>query len=453
MKDELIVHNLFKDSLDRFLQEDPNLRRARKQPFTYVSPLIHSLNVKQAGIFMLTGGRQVGKTTLLKQWMAALLADGIMTPDRVVFMAGELVRDDEQLRHDIAAELTHRRGLQIVIVDEVNYVKNWDKAVKFLADSGALDQTILLLSGSDSAILREAMKRFAGRRGQAEQADFVFHPLSFAETALLKEPSLRPVVEACRQSGPLADTPEYSRNQARLEALFEDYLHHGGYLTAISDWLRNGRIEPATYRTYADWLRGDMLKHNKQEKYLFEILRGILRTYASPVSWVSLSKDLSIEHHKTISDYCAILEDMHAVRIVEALSEHKLGAAPKKAKKLYFQDPFIYHTAEHMLGTCRRDAQPALAETAAVMHYARLHDPSFYIKGDKGEVDIAYVRNRRIFPVEVKWTRNVRPEELKQILSYSNGLVLGRVKETRTLMGIPCVPLVRHLLSDVPQTT
>lgn len=446
MKDELLIHNLFKEGISRFLREDPNLKRADKQPFTYVSPLINDLNFKQPGIFMLTGGRQVGKTTLIKQWISKLLTEESVPPAHIVFMAGELIRDDAELRRDINAELADKDGLQIIIIDEVNYIKDWDKAVKFLADSGALEQTVLLLSGSDSVILREAMKRFAGRRGRASRVDFVFHPLGFAETVALKDPSLKHVIDACRQYGSNADTPEYSQNLSRLEVLFEEYLQHGGYLTAIADWMRRGEIETATFRTYADWLRGDILKHNKQEKYLFDILRGILRTYASQVSWISLSKDLSIEHHKTVSDYTTILENMHAVRIVEALAEHKLDASPKKAKKLYFQDPFIYHTAEYMLQSQRDAVQPALAETAAFMHYARMYEKTFYIKGDKGEVDIAYVQGKRFFPVEVKWSRNVRPEELKQIMCYSNGLILGRVQETRSMMGIPCVPLIRHLL-------
>jgi len=447
MKDELLIHNLFKDSIGRFLREDPHLKRAAKQPFAYVSPLINDLNFQHPGVFMLTGGRQVGKTTLIKQWIAKLLAEKHVTPDRIAFMAGELIRDDAELRRDINAELMDKEGLQIIIIDEINYVKDWDKAVKFLADSGALDQTTLLLTGSDSAILREAMKHFAGRRGNASQVDFVFHPLGFAETVALKDPALQGVIDACRSNGPEADTPEYKEQLPRLEALFEDYLLHGGYLTAISDWMRLGKIETATYRTYADWLRGDILKHNKQEKYLLEVLRGILRTYASQVSWISLSKDLSIEHHKTISDYTSILEDMHAVKIMEALAEHKLDAAPKKAKKLYFQDPFIFHTAAYMLETQRKDIQPALAETAAVMHVSRMVDKIYYIKGGKGEVDIAYIKGKRFFPIEVKWSRNIRPEELKQIMCYPDGLILGRAHETRTMMGIPCVPLIRYLLS------
>lgn len=73
------------------------------------------------------------------------------------------------------------------------------------------------------------------------------------------------------------------------------------------------------------------------------MLRGIQKTYGSQVSWTALAKNLSIEHHKTVSDYCQILQSMNVLHIIEAVIEDKLTAAPKKNKKLHFQDPFIYH--------------------------------------------------------------------------------------------------------------
>jgi len=447
MRDEQHIHNLFLDDPDRFYSEDPHLRRAALQPFDYVSPLINTPEFLQPGIFMLTGGRQVGKTTLLKQWIAKMLQEGSKNAGDIAFLTGELIRDDTELRQDIMMLLEGKTAPQTIIIDEVNYVKDWDKAIKFLADAGTLEDATLILSGSDSAILRDAMKRFAGRRGKANRVDFTYYPLSFAETVQLKAPDLQAVIEACRASGYAIIPPEYTNQLSRLETLFQDYLTHGGYLTAISDWIRLGRIEPATFRTYAEWLRGDILKHNKQEKYLFEILRGIMQSYATQISWVSLSKSLSIEHHKTISDYASILEDMHAIRIQEALAEHKLSAAPKKAKKLYFEDPFIYHTVAHMLDLHADNMEPALAETVAVVHVARLHNKTYYIKGDKGEVDIAYIDGNHFYPVEVKWTRQIRPEELKQVLRYKNSLILGRLREVSSISGIPCIPLLHYLLA------
>ena len=84
--------------------------------------------------------------------------------------------------------------------------------------------------------------------------------------------------------------------------------------------------------TYTHWIIGDILKYNKNENYLFEILRGIKSTYGSQISWHSLSKYLSIKHHKTVSDYCGILESMHVLHIQEAILEHKLTGAPNVDK-------------------------------------------------------------------------------------------------------------------------
>ena len=446
MKEDFFVHNLFRESFERFLREDPQLRLASMQPFSYISPLVYTRELRQPGIFMLTGGRQVGKTTCLKQFIANLLTEGHIRPDRMAFMAGELIRDDTELRHEIMSEHAGQRGRQVMVIDEISYVKDWDKAIKFLADAGILEETTLIVSGSDSAILREAMKRFAGRRGRANRVDFVYHPLCFSETVALKAPELADWVVDCKDADPAADLPGYAEHLPRIEALFEEYLLHGGYLTAIADIMREGHIEAATFRTYAEWLRGDILKHNKQEKYLLEVLKGIMRTYASQTSWVSLAKDLSIEHHKTVSDYMAILEDMHAVVIQEALAEHTLSAAPKKAKKLYFEDPFIFHAVETMLQQTRTDMAPALAETVAVTHVSRKFGKTYYIKGHKGEVDIAYVQGGTFHPIEVKWTTQIRPEELKQIMVYKNGLILGRARVPSKIEHVPCVPLLRYLL-------
>lgn len=446
MKEEFQIHNLFRESPKRFMREDPHLRRAAAQPFSYVSPLVNTPEFMEPGIFMITGGRQVGKTTCLKQFIAKVLREGRVRANQVSFLTGELIRDDTELRREILSELEGKNAWQIIIVDEIGYVKDWDKAVKFLADAGSLEQTTLLVSGSDSAILREAMKRFAGRRGRSARVDFVFHPLDFAETVALKAPALRGLVAACQEAEYTRDVPGFREHLPQLEILFDEYLLHGGYLTAMADLIRSGRIEAATFRTYAEWLRGDILKHNRQEKYLLEVLRGMMRTYASQVSWVSLAKELSIEHHKTVSDYVAILEDMHAVIVQEALAEHTLSAAPKKAKKLYFEDPFIFHAVETMLGKTNAESTPALVETVAVAHFCRKFGKIYYIKGAKGEVDIAYLQDGAFFPVEIKWTAQLRPEELKQVMVYPNGLILGKQRATARLAHVPYAPLIRYLL-------
>ena len=73
----------------QFFQNDPHLKALQKQLLVYRSPLLKKLPRYQEGIYTIGGGRQVGKTTLLKQWMADLLKNGV-TPKRIVYFTGEL---------------------------------------------------------------------------------------------------------------------------------------------------------------------------------------------------------------------------------------------------------------------------------------------------------------------------------------------------------------------------
>ena len=41
-------------------------------------------------------------------------------------------------------------------MDEVTYIWDWDRGVKYLADAGLLDDVVLVLTGSDSVVIREA---------------------------------------------------------------------------------------------------------------------------------------------------------------------------------------------------------------------------------------------------------------------------------------------------------
>jgi len=59
------------------------------------SPLLKSFP-DVPGIYTETGGRQVGKTTPLKHWMAQLLADGT-PPYSIFYISGELIDDHHTL--------------------------------------------------------------------------------------------------------------------------------------------------------------------------------------------------------------------------------------------------------------------------------------------------------------------------------------------------------------------
>jgi hypothetical protein len=447
MDSAFLAHNSHLNPDFSFAKADPHLRRLKTQKLRYEFPILQNMTGEIPGIYSLTGGRQVGKTTLLKLLMRNLLQANVQ-PQRIYFFTGELIDDHHTLVRLIQEKVKEISGSAslYLFLDEVTYIRDWDKGIKFLADAGVLENTMLWITGSDLALIRDARMRFPGRRGKASQVNFHLHPLSFRETVFLKTKISAKNMEAF--------DPKTSET---LFSEWQNYLIHGGFLAAMNDFVETGQISPATLSTYADWIRGDVLKHGKQETYLREILLGIHKRYGSQITWQNLAKDLSIEHHQTVADYILLLENMDVVFVQYALLEDKRTAAPKKAKKVIFNDPFIFHASRFWLQPSNHPFQnlilPAiedpemagkLTEGAVVSHYRR-HFPTFYIKAE-GEVDLAYIKKNRFYPIEVKWTEQIRPKDLKQISRYSNALIIGKTSTVSEINHVPFFPLPWHLI-------
>ena len=316
MDTRFLPHNTHLEKPEVFIQQDPHLKQLNKQALVHRSQLLDQIPRSISGIYTLSGGRQTGKTTILKQWMAELLESRV-PPHSIFYMTGELVDDNHSLIRLVTDLLTDMpaKDLKFILLDEVTYIKDWDKGVKYLADAGLLENTVLMITGSDMVIIKEARMRFPGRRGISEKVDFHLYPLCFFEYVKLSNRISQDEIDL------LTITHELPCLEL-LDRLFEEfdrYLFHGGFLTAINDMAMYQRILPATFATYSDWIRGDILKRNKQEHYLLEILQAILKRYGSQITWNALAHDLSIDHPKTVSDYVALLESMDATFVQAAL--------------------------------------------------------------------------------------------------------------------------------------
>ena len=132
------------------MRTDPHLRRMKQQKYVFHSYLIDELPTTLPGIYNLGGGRQLGKTTLLKQWMLSLLKAGV-NPKAIAFLSCELIFDEKSLYRIVKNQLDEMpaTGLLYLLLDEITYVKSWDKAIKYLADTGEFERVVVMISGSD----------------------------------------------------------------------------------------------------------------------------------------------------------------------------------------------------------------------------------------------------------------------------------------------------------------
>ncbi len=457
MKDDYIVHNMFWKGVDEFRERDPHLMRLEGLPFVHESALKKEIPVLTPGIYMLTGGRQVGKSTLLKLIILRLLEEEEIQPGQIYYLPCETIADYNQLLFEIdqfRTTIDPDRHF-ILFIDEVSYVRDWDRAVKSLADEGMFLRGSAVITGSDTCIIKESMMKFPGRRGKSPRQDFHLYPLSFYEYVSLYGSGLcDPVKNLKKNFHENLSVPEEVFDAGyikELYKLFNQYLITGGFMMALNDYEQNRQISPATYKTYIQWIVGDILKRNKQEHYLREIINALFPRLSSQVSWHSIAGATSIAHHQTISDYINILSESDVLSVLNALREDKLQAAPKKAKKISFRDPFVFHClhgwikgnsdyfklSQEVLSS-KNDLTNALTEGVPATLLKRRF-PVYYIKAE-GEVDIALVKGKGFLPIEIKNSMTIRPKDIKQIIKYPEGIIANtgrRIMEYKHLRVVP----------------
>jgi len=122
-----------------------------------------------------------------------------------------------------------------------------------------------------------------------------------------------------------------------------------------------------------------------------------------------------------------------------------------------FCDPFIFHAMREWLNPTEHPFEDliipaisnshlsaALVETIVTTHF-RQHYPTYYIKAE-GEVDVAYIKDKKFWPIEVKWRNQLRPSDLKQILKYKNAKIWSKCYTASQIEQTPILPLPLALL-------
>lgn len=452
MDNRFFPHNTHLEDPQKFADRDPQLRHLKKQTYVCQSQLLNKFPVDKPGIYTLTGGRQSGKSTLLKQWIAKLIKQNVK-PTNIAFLSGDLIPDQHSLWQllQVQLEAMPLDDIKYILIDEITYIVDWEKVIQRAIAEGLLQNTILLLSGSDSVLVYELRKLLPKKMNHKGIIDFHLYPLSFADVLKLKN----------KMPQSFKEKSISSTEMTMLFDEFQNYLQHGGYLTAINDFAKHKKISKSTLMTYSDWIRGDMLKRGKQEHNLREILMCLIKRYNTPVTWQALVRDISIDHPKTIADYITELAYMDVIFIQSALLEDKLLPAPKKPRKLAFTDPFIFHALRAWLWPTADPYQTQvvtglndpvistqLVKACVTTHFKR-YFPTYYIKST-GEVDLAYIKQKHFWPIQIEWTDELRKKDIKQMAKYPNSLILSNKQQYTQLNDISVVPLPLALLLIFP---
>lgn len=473
----------------QLILKDRDLLRREKSLVDWIPRLIYYFKLEQDAIFTVRGPRQVGKTTLVKIMIRSLL-DKNIHPKRIFFYACDLIDGPKELVTLLKCYLDNAREKiderLFVFLDEISSIRDWQKGIKYLVDTGLLQNCTVVLTGSHSLDIKNASERLPGRRGDVtEVLDKILLPMKFAEYAevrsktfskairflnLLHKVKRYGVLEQLAQGKIPEEFKKLNSYSKELSHLFQDYLITGGIPPAINSYLGQQQISPNIYETYVSVMLGDAAQWGKKETCMLQIIQRIIECLSSQISWQSICKGTDLASHQKAAEYVEALRHSYVVSTIYRLDRGKGGPRFEKEKKIHFEDPFIFHALRGWASSIPPyisslefigDAETCskLVESVVCNHLIRLAfnlSPSsdyeytnkvFYWKSKlHREVDFAVKIDGRYLPIEVKYQSDVRKDDLQGLHEFAQGgqsypgIVvtkdLLRIEEDLTL--VPC---------------
>ena len=417
-----------------YIKEDKNLQELNKKRYKWKPKLLKEIKLIPNNIFTLRGPRQIGKTTLVKLLIKNLLKK---EDEKAIFFwnCDELVDFRELallLRKYLEFSKINKIKTKYIFLDEISKIKNWQRAIKSLKDSGELDNCCIFLTGSHTLDIKYSIERMPGRTGKKGK-DFLLLPMSFREFIDLLEPSLIKKIKKIKKisvkeiNNKIDSTKIFN---SKLKNLFKQYLITGGFPLVINEFFTSKKIPDYVYELYFKWVIGDITKWDKQEKILIQLLRSVINKQSSAISWDSLAKDSEIKSHKTVSSYIEVLENMFVLLTLYCLDLNKKIPNFNKNKKIYFLDPFIYHIFNKKIYFKENEINSDLIEAAVISNLAKLcykdFTPTIYYWKNKKEVDAIIKIKNEIFPFEIKYQTKISKQDYRGLYYFNKGILVTK---------------------------
>lgn len=286
------------------------------------------------GIYSIRGPRQVGKTTWIKQKIRELLEKN--DPKNILFYSCDGVKNFKELIEltDLFLELAEKEKIKYIFLDEIPYVEDWQRGIKHLYDMGKLRKCVVILSGSHSIDIKRSVEQLPGR-GDEGKRHFIMFPLTFGQY-------LETVGKTVELTGKFEkDVALLKLSSRMLDREYRKYLLTGGFLKIINEFLTSGKISDASYDVYLKWIIGDLAKWELKEGFSKQIIRKVIESYTTGLSWSSLKSGTDIDSHHTVLKYVSAIEEMFVLNVIYRMDFNKKIPDFPKSKKIYFSDPFI----------------------------------------------------------------------------------------------------------------
>lgn len=344
----------------------------------------------QYPVLLLTGPRQVGKTTMLQKMMEGT-SRGYVSLDDLTERA--LAKTDPELFLQL-----HRPP---VLIDEVQYAPELFPAIKLFVDQNREPGAFWLTGSQIFKLMRGVQESLAGRAAVLSMT-----PLSQAELCgAAAEPF-------CLELEALSRRAE-ARKAADVHTIFSR-IWHGSMPALASGAVSNSQIFYSSYlNTYIERDVKGLSEAVDSLKFL-RFMTAVAARCSQMLNTAEIARDADI-NQKQAKDWLAILETLGIIFYLHPYSNNLLTRLVK-TPKLYFYDTGLvcYLTRWSSPETLESGAMNgAILEDYVVAEIAKTYlgcgkEPYLYYYRDKDarEIDLVLEQDGALNPIEIKKTAN-----------------------------------------------
>lgn len=346
-------------------------------------------------VVLVTGARQVGKTTVLKECLPQAFSYVTMEDPRMSLQA-----DQDALLFFQTNELP-------LLIDEIQRVPALFQTIKFVVDQSEECGQVVLTGSQTYALMKGVSESLAGRIGILEMSGI----------------SLRELAGDAGRPRPYVPRPVKASDLVEPPEGFDlwEHLQRGSMPQLCASDIPWDRFWPSYIQTYLERDVRELI-NLKNERKFYEFMIACAARTGQLFDASDIANAIDVDY-KTVQSWVSILQASGIIRIVYPFwpnVEKRLTKTPK----LYFMDTGLvcnltrWNTPDQLRnGAVAGHVFETFVVSEVLKSYmnagANLHDVWFYRDAKKREIDLVIQEGHVLHPVEIKAGVQVRPNAVR----------------------------------------
>ena len=344
---------------------------------------------EQYPVLLLTGPRQVGKTTMLEH-LIEVEGKGRKKVSLDDLTLRELAKTDPKMFFQLYQPP--------LLIDEVQYAPELFPYIKIMVDERHQPGDFWLTGSQLFKMMEGVQESLAGRVA-------LLHLSPLSQSEIMKRPPEPPFSLEL----PLLSERQNGRQMLNTPEVFQR-IHQGGMPALVTGTYSNASI---FYSSYIDtYMERDVrrLSNDIDSLKFLRFLRSVAARTSQQVNYKGIADDAEIDQ-TTAKNWLHVLEALGIIFLLEPYSNNVLKRTVS-TPKLYFYDSGIvcYLTRWSSPETAMEGAMSgALLENYTVAEIIKTYqnagqEPFLYYSRDKDarEIDLILERDGKLFPIEIK---------------------------------------------------